>query len=246
MPQEKTEQQKFLEETNTQQVDIFEQPLTPAITEEVVVKEVDEDFLRNRRERRLASKLEAERSAGIQLAAQLQAERQLRESTANPEKDYLKNVERIYGTDSPEAVQATEILKSAMRGLEDSATERAYARLQEENRKAHEEEQRAEQQIDSMLEELEDEYKVDMTSNAQTRTAFLKLMERMSPKDANGNIIAYADHHAVYEMYQTKLPKPDNRAKELASRSMTQSGASKESTLQDDATTRYLIQHGII
>jgi len=243
---EKTEQQKFLEETE-QSTDIFEQPLEPEKVPEGEQKpEVDEENLRNRRERRLASKLEAERQAGIQLAAQLQAERQLRESTSNPEKDYLKNIERIYGTDSPEATQATELLKNALRGLEESASERAYTRLQEEQRKEREEMKKAEQQIETMLEELEEEHNVDMTSNAQTRTAFLKLMERMSPKDADGNIIAYADHHAVYEMYQSKMQKTENRAKELSSRSMTQSGASKDSTLQSDALTRTLIENGII
>jgi len=68
----------------------------------------------------------------------------------------------------------------------------------------------------------------------------------MSPKDANGKIAQYADHHAVWEVYQSRVQKPDTRAKDLASRAMTPSGQSQPSTIQDDATARYLRENGLI
>jgi len=240
----KTEQEKFLEENQEMSPDIFAETPEPEKEEETPV--VDEENLRNRRERRLNARLEAERLAGIQMAAQIKAKDDLLKLQKESDPDYLKNVERIYGTDSPEAQQATELLKSTLRGLEESATERAYSRLKEEQDRAREEERKAETELNSMLEEIEDEYKTDLTTNTQTRTAFLTLLEKMSPKDADGNIIAYADHHAVYEMYQSRTKKPENRAKDLASRTMNQGGASKESTLQNDSQARYLIENGFI
>jgi len=43
--------------------------------------------------------------------------------------DYLKSVERIYGTDSPEAQTATEILKNSLRSIEEKAVERAVGKV---------------------------------------------------------------------------------------------------------------------
>ena len=69
----------------------------------------------------------------------------------------------------------------------------------------------------------------------------------MSPKDREGNVVSLADPYAVFEIFSEKLQKgTDNRAKSLSSRSMVQSGATKDSTLKDDAMERYLVENGII
>jgi len=96
-----------------------------------------------------------------------------------------------------------------------------------------------------MLESVEDEFNVELSKPQQK--GFLELLEKLSPKDKQGNVIAYADPSAVWEEYQSRTKKkPDTRAKDLSSRSMTTSQTSKESTLNNDATERFLKENGIL
>lgn len=72
------------------------------------------------------------------------------------------------------------------------------------------------------------------------------MLEKMSPKDDEGNVIHYADHNAVWDILQSKNQKPDTRAKDLSARSMVQSGASQETKLTSTALERQLREEGII
>lgn len=199
---------------------------------------------RNRRERRLEARLQAERESGIQLAARLQALEEQRNSPAQ-KSEAVSNIERIYGVDSPEAREATEILKSELARVREEATQAALTALEERNSRETQAVQEAEKQLDGMLEDIEDEFDVDMSQ--QDRTNFFKLLERMSPKDKDGNIIQYADHLAVWEDYQTRIQKPvDNTAKNLSARSMTNGSAASDNNLTNTVTERYLRENGII
>ncbi len=254
-----SELKTFLEEigvNDEKQVDVLTDPLVPEQGKQEDKKASDDNKddeghqPRNRRERRLESKLQAERESSIALAAKL-AEREKIDSERNvtAESDYIKSIEKIYGTDSPEAIEATEILKGAFKGLHKDATESALQLLREEREKESKAVLNQETVLDTMMEEIEDQYDVDLTSNEAkgTQKAFLTLLERMSPKDKDGNIIQYADHGAVWEMLQSKNEAPkQNQAKDLSSRSMVQSGSSKESQLEDDSNVRFLKENGII
>lgn len=256
------EQEQFLKDTETDpsKVDVLEQPLVPAESEKTEEdegakagasedddSEDGEDGLKpkNRRERRLMNKLRQERESSMFLAGKLEARTEA-ERALTEEADYLKSIERIYGTDSPEALLATDLLKKAIIGARDDAENRAYERIKTERQREIEEEREAEAELDSMVEEIEDEYGVSLTDTQQR--SFFQLLEKMSPKDKHGNVTEYADPHAVWEVFSEKLNKrtKDTRAKDLSSRSMVNSGASKESTLNDDATARYLREQGII
>lgn len=256
------EQEKFLKELeNDGTADILTKPLDPEKepegegekAPEVVAKpkegeDDNEGRPRNRRERRLTAKLQAERESSMFMAGRLEAIAEAQKAKAESGGDYLKNIERIYGTDSPEAMAATELLKEALKSVKESATKDALEAFKEEQRQANEAVKKEEEALDMMLEELEDEHNIDLTSDSaeSTRKGFFKLLQKMSPKDKEGNIVAYADHHAVWEQYKTGVKKPENRAKDLSSRSMVESGASKDSKLEDDASTRFLKEHGII
>lgn len=200
---------------------------------------------KNRRERRLMKSLEDERKAAAFLAGKLEA-RSEAERTLTEESDYLKAVERIYGTETPEAQLATDLLKKAIVGARDEGKELALAELRAERERERAEEADASSELDAYIEDIEDTYNVTLT-DAQQRSYF-QLLQKMSPKDRDGNVVAYADPHAVWDVFQDKLQKKgtDNRAKSLSSRSMTQSGASKDSTLQDDTAARFLKEEGII
>lgn len=252
-----SEQEAFLKDLGQEKgPDVLTDPINPEKGEEVkpeVKPEGNEDAenLRNRRERRLASKLQAERESSIALAARLEAitEAQRAAREGGEADDFLKGVERIYGTETPEATAATELLKSTLKSVADTATSRALEQFREEQRKASEAVSQEEQNLDSMLEELEDDTGIDLTSEKadSTRKGFLTLLEKMSPKDSDGNIIQFADAHAVWEVYAEKIQKkPDTRLKNLADRSMVQTGASADTKVQDDVATRFLKDNGII
>ncbi len=200
----------------------------------------------NRRERRLMAKLEAEKESAIKLAARLEAITEAQNSRTE-ESEYISAIEKLYGTETPEAREATETLKFVIKS---AAAEAKREALQEFESKRSEEQQavsEAEKQIDSMLESLEDEYNVDLMEGPH-REPFLKLLEKMSPKDSSGNIVAYADHVSVWETYQERLnsTKSTNPAKSLAARSMATGNSSTESSLGSDVHERWLKERGII
>lgn len=244
---------KELEQTDEIKVDNFDAPLTETPKEpqalEVVEDEDDPEkqpeSVKDRRHRRLEAKLAAEREANIRLAARLEAVAEAKNADTD---DYLKSIERIYGTDSPEAQTATELLKTALKSVEDRAHQRALEDMRAERESEKAQVSKEEESLDLMIEELEDEHGIDLTSARaeSTRKGFFTLLEKMSPKDSQGNIIAYADHNAVWEAFQDKLnKKPVNPAKSLASRSMTPSANSTAGTL-DTAGEQFLKENGII
>lgn len=240
------EQEQFLSELDGEEgMDVMDQPLNPTQEgDDVEPEEVPED-IKNRRHKRLEAKLQAERDANIKMAARLEAvtEAQKFRQDAEPA-DYIKSVERIYGTNSPEAIEATELLKTALQGVEERATTRALELYEERQRQRDEAIRNEEQVLDTMIEEIEDEFNVTFTPEMQK--GFFRQLEKLSPKDSKGNILNYADHRAVWEEYSSRRQKPSNAAKDLSARSMTPSGAPTGSKLQDDVHIRFLKDHDII
>lgn len=252
--------EKFLEDTapNPSQVDVLTQPLNPETpakepedgttgTESTEDDETRDGKPRNRRERRLMEKLQAERESSMFLAGKLEAREEARRSVTE-EADYLKGIERIYGTDTPEAQIATDLLKKAIVGARSDAKREAIEELRSERQREQEDVRKADTELDNMVEEIEDTYGV--TLNPTQERAFFTMLTKMSPKDRDGNVVNYADPHAVWEVFAERLKKPSStttQAKDLASRSMTQSGASTGTQgVQMEATERFLRDQGII
>lgn len=203
---------------------------------------------KNRRERRLEAKLQAERESSIQLAARLEALTEAKKFQQETEGDHLKALERLYGTETPEAREATEILKTVIKGASEEAKKQALEEFRAEQKRFQEEVKKNEGQLETMIEEIEDEYDVDLSSKAaeSVRSGYFKLLERMSPKDSDGNIVQYADAHAVWEVYQSQLQKKTNPAKDIAARHMVSSGTPGAGESVDKSTERYLLQNGLI
>lgn len=245
MPPENQSQEEFLKDLEPKvDADPFNQPLVPeeAPIEETPKEDSDEEKS-NRRTRRLETKLQAEREAGIALAARLDAlteAQKFRGETAEVD----ETIARIYGTNTPEAAEATALLAKALGNVEERATKRALESFREEQQKQADAVQKEEQTLDSMVEDIEDEY--GTTFDANSKKAFYQQLEKLSPKDRDGNIVAYADPRAVYEDMQSRKPAPNNRAKELASRSRTQSGASPSTTVEQTSNERWMLENGII
>lgn len=241
MPDEKTAQDEFLKDLEPKAE--LEQEVVPS---DSLGKEPEEDpeEARNRRERRLQAKLQAERESAIALAARLEvlteAQKFSRENT--PEVD--ETIARIYGTNTPEAAEATALLQKALLNVKAAAKEEALEAWRAEQSKEREAIANEEKSLDAMVEDIEDE--TGKTLDAQTKKGFFALLEKLSPKDHDGNVTAYADHHAVWDEYQSRKTPPSTRAKDLASRAMARPGASPSTTVEATATERYLIENGLI
>lgn len=249
----KNETDTFLDQTqgDNKLLEMLNEPVSPEKEDgtepsepSVDDPETQPESVKDRRHKRLEAKLQAERESNIALNARLSQIMEAQKSRTDESAEYLKAVERIYGTNTPEALEATEILKTALRGVKDEARGEALEAFREERRQELQAEREAAQQLDSMIDELEDDYNVTISPTHQK--AFFKLLEKLSPKDADGNIIEYADSHAVWEEYQQRQKTPDTPAKNLAARSMVQGGNSAPSKLQTDSNERWLKEQGII
>lgn len=236
------ESEQFAQENQN----ILEQPLNPEtheVEEEKVDEEPEEDP-KNRSERRLREKLEKERIANIELNARLSALSEVQKFRES-EVDAYEAVSKIYGTDTPETQAATELLKNALKSVEERAKSSALEEFRQERQREQEEVRQASERLDSYIEEIEDEYNVSFSP--QMQKSYFTLLEKMSPKDSDGNIIEYADPHAVYEIFSEKLQKrTDSKAKDLSSRSMVSGNSGSQSVIEDDAAKRLLREAGII
>ena len=238
-----SEQSKFLKDLDIDKKDVLDTPLT----EETPKEETPEDAefkAKNRRERRLAEQNQHLREEAIALNVRLETITESQKLRETEPAEYLKRIEKLYGNATPEAKEATELLKEALQGVEESAQKRALEAFEKERGNETEAVRHEEQNLNRILEDVEDDHNIDMSSD--DRKGFLTLLERLSPKDKDGNIIEYADPDATAELFLSRKEKTLSRAKELASRSMTRGGASQPSKLEDDAAVRFLKENNII
>lgn len=186
----------------------------------------EKDSHKNRRHRRLEQQLQSEREARIRAEALAQA----RSEASSFNKDIGEIDQRwiqIYG-DTPESRQAFKLYQEMVKDHTADLKAQAIKEMKAEQEAERHQQEEFESHIDNGLEDVEDEFNVDLTSNTpaarKARREFLELVESLSPKDSEGNLTGYADFNATWEIYQMKkgqAEKPDaSRNKELAARSM--------------------------
>ncbi len=224
---------------------VLEEPLVPeseVTADEEPDPEAQPEEVKNRYHKRLEEKLQAERESNIAMAARLETLAETRKSRED-DPDAFKALSRIYGDDTPEAREATEILKQSLTSLEERAVQRAYEKLQEDRRQEAESVKQEEWNLESMIDQIE---ATGANVSPEAEKGFFRMLEKLSPKDRDGNIIAYADPVATWERYQAATKKTDTTAKDMSSRSMTRSSSSSKTTVNDDATRQLLREAGII
>lgn len=158
------------------------------------------------------------------------------ESRGTPEKEFIRETkaeeddyyERLIGNDTPEKIAMIREAKARDERLLAQAEERAWNRLTEAQQKEIEADAQAEEELDNSLDEIEETFGVDITSNSpvarKTRVDFLKFVEKIAPKDRDGNLIGYPDMLSAFETFQERKTAPaSTRAKDLASRSIGRS-----------------------
>jgi len=212
----------------------------------------------NREHRRTSKKLLEEKRA-LQEVRRLNIEEAERLRKLKEEREHLGTLgsqsvdERLltlYGNDDA-GQKAARITQSLLEDTAKRARAEALEDFREQQRQAEREIQENQQFIDTALEDLEDLHGIDLTSNApaarKARDEFLTMVERFSPKDADGNITEYADFSEVYDVFsQSRKSDTVARQKNLASRGQVQSGGSTQIKAEDKATERALRDAGII
>lgn len=248
---------KFLEDLPVadEQKDPFAQPEVPVEESKADDPELQPESVKDRRHRRLETRLNAEREANIELNARLSAisEVQKFRNDSASEGKLDETISRIYGTNTPEGAEATRLLQKALEENSERATQKALEIIRQEREQENQQVAQEEKTLNSFVDEIEDEFNVDLTSSDRGRALqrqYFAYLERMSPKDKNGNIKDYADPIATWEEFQEKLSRKNqadtNRAKDLGSRSMVRSGASADSKLEASVQERFLKDAGII
>lgn len=130
----------------------------------------------------------------------------------------------VIGNDTPEKRRAVQALRDR---LDESANE--VRQWKEQQYQADVADQQAEEELETAFENIEEQFDVDITSNTatarKTRQEFVTFVEKIAPKDRNGDIIDYPDMTSAFETFQEikRATTGPSRAKELASRGMARS-----------------------
>lgn len=195
--------------------------------EEELSKKTEEDddkgeYRKNRFHRRLEERLRKEMEEELS-----RAKAELRASVA-PASETEPSAEfvALYGN-TPEAKSFWNIQQKMLERVKTEAKDEAVKEFESRQEAVRREQREAAAEIDRSLESLEDTHGVDLTSDApvarKARRELLELVESLSPKGEDGNIVAYADFGKAYELYrmQRSVQKPDSsQAKDIASRTM--------------------------
>lgn len=215
-------------------------------TPEIIKYELDENgYPKNRFGRRKRASDERLRDEVLQLNERVKVLSEVGKFKEEVGDDDLKKLDAIFGTDTAEKLAATNILKEALSGMSLKAKEAALKEIESREEKETGAQKEADDQVDDMLDYVEDEYKLDM-SDENVRRGYVTLMEKMSPKDKDGDIKEFADRDAVAEAFVALQKRQDSgKARELAFRSMTRSGESQPSRLPQNAIDRFMEENGL-
>ncbi len=219
--------------------------------EEGEKKEEDTEARKNRRHRRLEDQLRKERESNIALNERIKTLAEIKIESAGSSNDMPAEWVALYG-DTPEAKTAWAMQERMFKMHKEEAKKEAIAEFQEQQNAVAEKQKEFESFIDSELESLEDEHNIDLTSDApsarKARRELLEMVQKISPKDENGNISGYADFSATFELYKSSKSKTNDtvsRQKQIAAKSMQESGSLNKKAVEFDATLDYLRKNGI-
>lgn len=137
---------------------------------------------------------------------------------------------QVFGNDTAEKVAIGKRFGAYLDSLKGSAKAEAIAELESRQQQEVQADREAEEELERGFENIEETFDVDITSNnvlaKKNRQEFVTFIEKIAPKDRNGDIVDYPDLVSAWETFsdlKKSNPTP-NRAKELASRGMARSG----------------------
>lgn len=231
---------KQLPDEDKTERDIFDEK-KPTVVEPTVDPKKDEDdpekapeSIKDRRHRRLEARLQQEREANIALNERVKTLSEMDKFTKEVGDEVIGDIAKMFDSSDIGKENALRLSK-VIREQSALAKEEAIREFKREQDEAVQEQKKYESLIDNELESLEDQYNIDLTSDApkarKTRREFLELVSELSPKDESGEITNYADFESTFKVYQKTQTedKVDNtRREEIASRSMQRSNSNTE------------------
>jgi len=224
MPEDKKESTVDFLNGLTENKEVFKEE-EPKEEEVVVEEEEDDKPLPFHKDPKIQRYIEKQVSKAVESIRPSEAERFREEvKDINLPPSFVK----LVGNDTEEKVQVLKDLSSYFSTLKGDARKEFLAEMQEQEKQATEEDQKAVSELYAGFESIEEEHNVDLTSNSaqaqRTQEAFKEYLRKISPKDANGEVTAFADIPAAWESFsQTNKPRSASRAKELASRGLARS-----------------------
>lgn len=227
--------------------DIFAPETKEVPAAEKPAEEVDES-VKNRRHKRLETQLRESHEMNIALNERVKVLSEV-EKFAKETRGVDADIAKLFDA-SDMGKQNALILSTKLSEMKKEAREEAIEAFREEQRTVVQEQKKLESYIDSQFESLEDTYGVDLTSDApaarKARREFGELLEKVSPKDKNGEIKEYADFNSTFELYKSsQTVEQPSRNKEIASRTMQRSGTVDSSKQNQDAQLQYLRSIGV-
>lgn len=226
-----------------EQADIFDEK-SKEETKEVPLKEEGDvdpeqvpESIKDRRHRRLEQKLQQEREANIALNERVKTLSEMDKFTKEIGDEVIPDIAKMFDSSDLGKENALRLSK-VIREERERAKEDAIRTIEEKQQQAVEEQKKYESFIDNELESLENQYNVDLTSDApkarKARREFLEMVQELSPKDENGDITGYADFESTFNVFQKTQTedKTNNRREEIANRSMKRSNSGTETIKQ--------------
>lgn len=170
-----------------------------------------------------------EKEIGKKLKDMKPAEAPARQELDGTEDELTETLIEIIGNDTPQKVAAVKKFRAQLGRLKEEGAEAALEQIRAQAEAVEAEEAEARETLETAFENIEEEFDVDLSSNTNAarkeRSDFVDFIKRISPKDADGDIIQFPDFPEAYKLFKsTQKPTTDNkRAKDLASRSMARS-----------------------
>ena len=140
---------------------------------------------------------------------------------------------RIIGNDTPEKLSAIKDFQKALDSRDARVRDEALREIDYRVEEEKQAEVDAQNELVEGFENIEETFGVDITSNkpsaVSTRKEFVDFIQRVAPKDSEGQVTEFPDLEETFKLFQDikKGSAPtSNRAKELASRSVGRSADS--------------------
>jgi hypothetical protein len=135
---------------------------------------------------------------------------------------------KLIGNDTDEKRQVLKDMAEYLGSIPKKAQEEFLAQQQEAVQQQIQEDNAAVAELDDAFESIEENYDVDLSSNAASakalRASFIEYIRKIAPKNEDGEVSAFPDMESAFESFQEMQKRPSaSRAKELASRGMTRS-----------------------
>ena len=236
MENEQSAVSKFLGETNE---NMFEQPKDNMFGQETIEPKQEEKV---EDEKPLPFHKDPKVLKFIEKEVAKRTERQDTKETLKAEEDEFKDViesfTAIIGNDTPEKVRALNDLQKALNGSSKKAAELAEQKINEIRNREDEADRKAEEELDNAFDEIEETYDVDLSKNPKLRSEFVSFVEKIAPKNRDGEIVDYPDMNSAWETFSEikKSTAQPSRAKELANRGMQRSA---ETTVKQEKAVNW-------